>query len=221
MIYLNYIWDFDGTIFDSYPHVCSSLFRLFDEMGIADRFDREMCMRHLRVSFDSMKKFTGISDETYERFIEYELRTGENEIEPKVVPYADAYDVLAKIKNNGGRNFINTHRGSTLFTYLDSFGFTKLFDGFVTSDDCFPSKPAPDAVLSIIEKYGLEKNETIMIGDREIDGLSGVNAGIDGALVNFYSCLPDGSSPADSSSMKYRAKSLTEFARLVGIFDSN
>lgn len=217
MIYKNYIWDFDGTIFDSYPHICASLFRLFDDMGIADVYDREMCMRHLQVSFGSMKRFTGISDEVYSRFVEYELRMGEEEIEPKVVPYADARDILSKIKENGGRNFIYTHRGSTLFGYLDDFGFTELFDGFVTADDHFPSKPAPDAILSIIEKYRLDKNETIMIGDREIDGLSGVNAGIDGALVNYPACLPDGTSPADSSSMKYKSRSLTEFARSAGI----
>ena len=41
----------------------------------------------------------------------------------------------------------------------------------------FPSKPAPDAVEWICGTYGLDKGETMMIGDREIDVLSGKNAG--------------------------------------------
>ena len=217
MIYKNYIWDFDGTIFDSYPHICASLFRVFEELGTAGNYDREMCMRHLLVSFGSMKKYTGISDEVYASFSEHQLRMGEDEIEPKVIPFADAAEVLAAIRENGGRNFLYTHRNLTAIEYVRNYGLFELFDGFVTAADHFPLKPAPDAVLSIIDRYGLDPRETIMVGDREIDGMSGVNAGIDGALVNYPACLPDGSSPADHSVMKYKAKSLTEFAKLVGI----
>jgi phosphoglycolate phosphatase-like HAD superfamily hydrolase len=46
----------------------------------------------------------------------------------------------------------------------------------------FPSKPAPDAVNWICETYNLDKSETVMIGDREIDVLSGKNAGVYGCL---------------------------------------
>ena len=217
MIYQNYIWDFDGTIFDSYPHILASLFKVFEEQGTADQYDREMRMRHLLVSFGEMKRYTGISDEVYAAFSEHQLRMGEDEIEPKVVPFADAAEVLAKIRENGGRNFLYTHRNLTSIEYVRNFGLFELFDGFVTSADHVPSKPAPDAVLAIIDRYGLDPKETIMVGDREIDGMSGVNAGIDGALVNFPPCLPDGTSPADKSVMKYKANSLTEFAKIVGI----
>ena len=56
-----------------------------------------------------------------------------------------------------------------------------------------------------------------MVGDREIDGMSGKNAGIAGALVNYPPFLPDGTSPADATKMDYTAGSLTEFARIMGI----
>ena len=46
----------------------------------------------------------------------------------------------------------------------------------------FASKPSPDAVNWICETYNLDKSETIMIGDREIDVLSGKNAGTYGCL---------------------------------------
>ena len=46
----------------------------------------------------------------------------------------------------------------------------------------FAQKPSPDAVNWICETYGLDKSETVMIGDREIDVLSGKNAGVSGCL---------------------------------------
>ena len=56
-----------------------------------------------------------------------------------------------------------------------------------------------------------------MVGDREIDGLSGRNAGIASALVNYAPSLPDGRDPAEVSVLDYKAKSLTEFARMMEI----
>ena len=60
--------------------------------------------------------------------------------------------------------------------------FVKYFDDFVTAEHNFPHKPAPDAILYLIKKHNMNLNETIMIGDREIDVLSGKNAGIQACL---------------------------------------
>ncbi|MBE6541096.1 MAG: hypothetical protein E7672_01470 [Ruminococcaceae bacterium] len=218
MKYKNYIWDFDGTIFDSYPHTLNCLFRVFEEGGVADKYDRDMCLRHLQFSFYSMRQYTGISDEDYDRFMKYEHIVGEDSLLPRVKPFDDAEAVLSAVVKRGGRNFLYTHRDLGAVRFLEEFGMRDLFCGFVTDEDGFPSKPAPDAVNSIISGFGLEPAETIMVGDREIDGMSGVNAGIDGALVNYQPYLPDGRSPADVSEMKYIAGSLTEFAEKMGIF---
>ena len=76
---------------------------------------------------------------------------------------------------------------------------------------------ARDAVLALIARNSLDPVDCVMVGDREIDGMSGKNAGIAGALVNYPPFLPDGTSPADATKMDYTAGSLTEFARIMGI----
>ncbi len=58
----------------------------------------------------------------------------------------------------------------------------KFFTAFVDSSMKFPSKPAPDAVNYICDTYNLDRSETVIIGDREIDVLSGKNAGTYGCL---------------------------------------
>ena len=91
------------------------------------------------------------------------------------------------------------------------------FTDMVTADEHFPMKPAPDGLLALCKRNGLDASESIMIGDRIIDGSSGRGAGMSGALVNYPPHLPDGRSPAEGVDLDYTATSLTEFARLMDI----
>lgn len=218
MLYKNYIWDFDGTIVDSYPHILAAFCEVLAEDGILDRYNSDEIYGYLRVSFGAALRFTGITREQYDRFSEKHHRIGDDEIEPKVTLYRDAEKVLKAVCNGGGRNYIYTHRNYTVKYYLEKFGLQKYFSGMVTSEDGFPSKPAPNAVLSIMEKNSLDPGETIMIGDREIDGLSGRNAGIASALVNFPKVLPGGEVTAEVSTLDYVCDTLTDLAKKLEIF---
>lgn len=217
MLYKNYIWDFDGTLFDSYPHIFAALWKIMTSDGLAERFEPAEVMAHLQVSFASMREYTSISDDAYGRFLKIHDYAADDEIEPRIVPFADAAEVLSKVISRGGRNFLYTHRNNTTFYYLKRFGFDGYFSDILTADENFPPKPSPDALKTLITRNSLVLSETIMIGDREIDGLSGKNAGIEGALVNYPDALPGGASPASVSKMDYISKNLTEFAKIMGI----
>ncbi|MBQ5355307.1 MAG: HAD-IA family hydrolase [Clostridia bacterium] len=217
MKYRHYFWDFDGTLFDSYPHTLRCCWDVMEENGLTDGWDRESVLRWLLVTFGDMKREVGMPDGVYASFLERAHRMGEDEIEPRVVPFPDAKAVLSAILRNGGRNYLYTHRNKTALLYLESFGFTDLFTDVVTAEEGFPSKPAPDAVLALMERNGLDPETCIMVGDREIDGMSGKNAGIAGALVNYPPALPDGTSPAAVTAMDFTAESLTDFARIMEI----
>ena len=218
MIYQNYIWDFDGTLFDSYPHIAECCWRMLSETGRTAGFDKEQIQRLLQLSFADMRRATGMPDDEYRRFVVQSHLVGEDEIEPKAVPFSDCEAVLAAIVEGGGHNYLYTHRDKSALWYLCTYGLEGYFAGWITSEDGFPSKPAPDAVLALIERYALDPAACVMVGDREIDGMSGKNAGIAGALVNYPPALPDGTSPAAVTQMDHTAQSLTEFAREMGIF---
>ena len=217
MRFRHFFWDFDGTLFDSYPHTLRCCWDVMTENGLADGWDKESVLRWLLVTFGAMKREVGMPDDAYADFLERAHRMGEQEIEPRVVPFPDARDVLSAVVKNGGRNYLYTHRNNTALLYLESFGFTDLFADVVTAEEGFPSKPAPDAVLALIARNGLDPADCVMIGDREIDGMSGKNAGIAGALVNYPPALPHGTSPAAVTAMDFTAHSLTEFARMMDI----
>lgn len=231
MRYRNYIWDFDGTLFDSYPHVLASMEVVNAEEGID--CDRLELWRRLLVNFGEGRRYAGLGLEAYRRFVEYQNRMGEDEIEPVVVPFEGAAEVLREIVENGGRNYLYTHRNRTSIGYLDRYGLRDYFSDIITAEDGLPAKPAPDAVLRLIERNGLEPCECIMIGDRLIDGMAGINAGIAGALITAASDatkvtggeydavalemeLVPSVADATLGRMEYVVKSIGEFWKQVG-----
>jgi len=234
MKYIHYIWDFDGTLFDSYPHVLASMQKVLAEENLS--CDATELWRRLLVNFGEGRKYSGLSPEAYKRFNTYQHFLGEDEIEPKVVPFDGMRDLLAAIVNNGGKNYLYTHRNQTSLAYLDQFGMTEFFADFVTSEEHFPAKPAPDAVLAILERNHLNPKDCIMVGDRLIDGMAGINAGIAGALItaaadntktpdNDYDAvaLETGLVPAVANvtreTMTHVVRNLAEFRQEMGIGD--
>ena len=95
-------------------------------------------------------------------------------------PFAGVQEVLERICATGRYNYIFTHRkhGETM-AYLRKYGLDGCFRDIIGPESaCFARKPAPDAVLYLVEKYHMDPAETVMVGDRECDLGSGRNAGI-------------------------------------------
>jgi len=177
MKYTSYLWDFDGTLFDSYPLVAEAFSRIMTEEGIPH--DRDELFEVLTVTFGETKKVYGLSNEVYRRCVDLSHSWS---LRPAVTLFPGTAAVLRAICENGGRNYLYTHRNRTAWTYLRLFGLEKYFAGGVDATMQFPPKPAPDAVNFICSRYGLDKEQTVMIGDREIDVLAGINAGTAGCL---------------------------------------
>ncbi len=172
----NFIWDFDGMLFDSYPHITRAFAKMMKEDGID--IDEPAVQKMFEINFDTVFKHFGTSEEQKERFRKYEHDFC---LEPLVVPFPNTIETL-KETTHIGKNFLYTHRGKSVFCYLKKYGIYDCFTDFITSEDGFSPKPAPDAVEYFLKKYSLKKDETVMIGDREIDVLSGKNAGTYGCL---------------------------------------
>ncbi len=174
----NYIWDFDGMLFDSYPHITSAFLKALGEFGKEADYDEAKSL--LEITFAHAFEHYDVSEEEKVVFRKYEHNYF---LRPIAVPFENTYKTLESLFNDGKKHFLYTHRGfETSQHYLEEYGMKKFFTAFVDSSMNFPSKPAPDAVNYICDTYGLDRSETVMIGDREIDVLSGKNAGTYGCL---------------------------------------
>ena len=174
----NYIWDFDGMLFDSYPHITSAFLKTLAQFGKDADYDEAKSL--LEITFATAFERYDVTDEERAVFREHEHNY---ELKPIAVPFENTYKVLEELFNNGKKHFLYTHRGfESSQYYLKKYDMAKFFTAFVDSSMNFASKPAPDAVDYICDTYNLDRSETVMIGDREIDVLSGKNAGVYGCL---------------------------------------
>ena len=174
----NYIWDFDGMLFDSYPHITAAFLKMMRDYGQDADYNEAKAL--LEITFASAFEHYGTTEEQREVFRNYEH---DYNLLPIAVPFENTFRTLKALSDKGCRHFLYTHRGHTTSQhYLEAYGMLGFFEGFVDSSMGFPAKPAPDAVNYICETYGLDKSETVMIGDREIDVLAGKNAGTFGCL---------------------------------------
>lgn len=174
----NYIWDFDGMLFDSYPHVTSAFLKTLREFGREADYDEAKALLEFR--YAAAYEHYNVTEEEKEVFRAHEHNYA---LRPIALPFENTYRTIEELFRRGKKHFLYTHRGKESSQYyLEKHGLSKFFTAFVDSSNGFPAKPAPDAINWICETYGLDKSETVMVGDREIDVLSGINAGTHGCL---------------------------------------
>ena len=178
------IWDFDGTLFDTYPLMTRAFHAALAEMRCPDLPSPGQVLARMKISmgeaFDAFVTGRGLSVEAFTAvYRPLRLRLEAEEARP----FPGIRELCADIRAAGGENYIFTHRSRSALPMLENQGMTAYFAEIVTMDDGFPRKPAPDAIDHLVECHGLARADTIMIGDRELDVRSGRNAGVHTCLI--------------------------------------
>jgi len=112
----------------------------------------------------------------YRNNLDYTPYLQHMEMEPDLVPFLEA------IKPRF-HTAISTNRTDTMEIILDSFGLRPWFEMVVTATVAPRPKPAPDGLLMIFERFQVQPEETIYIGDSVIDGEHCASVGVD--LIAF------------------------------------
>lgn len=164
----NYIWDFDGTLFDTYPVMLSALKQAITKHGIQydcelERFVKEKSIRQFADQYGT------------QAFLD-DYHQIETELQQAPTYYPEIPMILKTIVKRGGQHFVVSHRDDKTYAYLGEL--RPLFTEIITSDHHFARKPNPESLCYLIDKYQLDRNETVMIGDRPLDILAGQHAGI-------------------------------------------
>lgn len=192
MTFKNWFWDFDGTLYDTYPRVTRAFQKALRDAGI--ELPDEIVLNQVKLRLDGAALWAAQGNETVaDMILQRYLFHAESEDESTMKPYAGVGNMLQMITQAGGSNFLYTHRNMTAVEALERDGLWQYFTGKVTSEDEFPLKPAPDALNHLMEKYSLQKKDCCMVGDRSIDLDAGKNAGMADILFDpegFYKDYP-------------------------------
>ncbi|HEM3561629.1 TPA: HAD-IA family hydrolase [Streptococcus suis] len=172
-----FIWDLDGTLLDSYEAILAGIQETYEQYELP--FDREEVRKYiLRYSVKDLlvrdaDKYGLNSDE-----LNRVRATSLKEKNTQIPLMTGARDILDWTVEQGIQNFVYTHKSDNAFQVLEDLGVRHHFTEILTSDSGFARKPGPEALLFLIDKYGLEKEHTYYIGDRLLDVETAVNAGI-------------------------------------------
>ncbi|OUZ31336.1 phosphoglycolate phosphatase [Enterococcus faecium] len=187
----NYIWDFDGMLFDTYPAMVDGAWQALKDFGISmDKKEIYFKMKKYSTSY-LINESNLNAKEFNELFHRYEKESTEVSR-----PFPETKQVLEMLKDNGGRHFILTHRlTESTWGLLKEHRLAHLIEEVVGIDQDFPRKPDPASLNYLIDTFHLERTDTMMIGDRCLDIEAGKNAGVATCLYDIDHFL--GEIPAD------------------------
>jgi phosphoglycolate phosphatase-like HAD superfamily hydrolase len=174
----NIIWDVDGTLFDTYPAIAGAFQEALLALGKDADFENILVLakQSLDHCLTTLAAEYQLKEEDLDRAFGEEYGKVTFAAQP---PFPGAKAACEYIRSIGGKNVIVTHRGSGgTEGLLEENGMTSLFAGWITHEDGYPRKPDASAFLAAMQAHGLQPDETLTVGDREIDMLAGKAAGI-------------------------------------------
>lgn len=179
-----FLWDFDGTLMDTYPAMVKAFRRAVTELG--GQVSATETYRMMR------QQSVGYAERTVAAKYGWDwqaLRAGYQHFEPQYqtapVAFTGAEQVLAAVRAAGGHNYLMTHRDRQALSYLQAAGLADFFSDAVTAEQPFARKPDPAALNYLLDRHAVDRTQAIMVGDRNLDVDAGHNAGIAGALFDI------------------------------------
>lgn len=172
-----FVWDLDGTLIDSYPAIMRALEATYQHYDW--EFDDEAIYAYVMAYsvsqlLQELAQQKGLPYEALKTFYSEDLKQRDHEL----TLFPDSLSILEWTKQQGIQNFIYTHKGDNTSAVLELFGMSDYFDEVLHSQSGFARKPDPEALLYLIDKYGLDMQKTFYIGDRLLDKDFAERAGV-------------------------------------------
>ena len=174
----NIIWDVDGTLFDTYPPIARAFKAALNDLGTDASLDwiYALARESLGHCVSVLANQHHLEQKALERAFEGQYSRVTEQESP---PFPGVEQVCQYICATGGKNVIVTHRGwQGTQELLEAHQMSGFFAGCLTRDDGYPRKPDPAIFEAAMARFHLKKDETLTVGDREIDIQAGQAAGI-------------------------------------------
>lgn len=185
-----YIFDLDGTLADTLESLWYSVNLTLEEMGLPP-IAREECRRFVGNGARALleKSLAAAGDRKPLRIEEGMRRYGrifEENCTYHVVPYKGITKLLGELKDRGGGLAVlsNKPHRQAVKTTEKVFG-SGVFDWVQGEGEGIPRKPSPEGIFRILEKLGAKKEETLYVGDSEVDIAAAKAAAVRYAVVDW------------------------------------
>ena len=174
------VFDMDGTVVDSVADIAAAMNRSLATLGYKTYKTEEYC--HLAgngMEVLCRRAIPGRTEEEVQKLISlYKEDYLANCCVDSAV-YDGVIELLQDLKEKGMIRAVLSNKPHDQVMGVAKKLFTPdSFDEIMGYTPKFPTKPAPDSLFYLMEKYGVNKSETVFIGDSNVDIQLGKNAGV-------------------------------------------
>ncbi len=183
------LFDLDGTLVDSLPELYEGVRRCMEDLGRpapSKEAVRDMIGRGVSVLVERLRNHLEIGDDVIthqallSRLVDHWAETNGSYTEF----FPGVLEGIESLRNAGIKVGLVTNKWHELTVeFLQTRGISGLFDTVVCGDDCPKNKPDPDMLIKAMKDLGVDRLETVMVGDSRNDALAARAAGVRVALV--------------------------------------
>jgi HAD superfamily hydrolase (TIGR01549 family) len=182
------IFDLDGTLIDSSKGIIESLFSAIYSNGVEPAFtvnDSHFFMgKSLKETLEIVVPRTNreLKDKIARHYVDHYY---DNQINNAIL-FPGVEQTLDKLKSKGLKLAVATAKHS--FCAKAELEITKVdhyFDTIRGTDEGIPSKPSPELLFEICQKFKMEPRDVLMVGDTDRDVLFARNAGAISCSVTY------------------------------------
>lgn len=180
------IFDLDGTLLNTLTDLSASVNYTLERFGFPLRSEREVrsylgngIRALVEKSLPADKK--DMTDECLKVFKDYyDIHKDDN-----TAPYDGIVDMLRSVKAAGLKTAIVSNKYDAAVQYLKDVTFSGLIDFAVGEGNGIAAKPAPDGVWLALKKLNAVKEESVYVGDSEVDLMTAENSGLKCVAVTW------------------------------------
>lgn len=174
------IFDLDGTLLDTLQDLANSVNEALSDYGLPERSVEEVRafvgngVRKLMQRAVPEGTDEALCNTVFERF----LTVYNREKNHYTKPYDGILSLVADLREAGIRCAVLSNKNDDAVAALCADHFPHCFDFTQGMIPGVAPKPAPDALLTICTRMGINPDEAVYIGDSEVDVATAKNAGM-------------------------------------------
>lgn len=179
------VFDLDGTIANSADTIYETTLHTFNELNIKAEMPREEFDKKIGMHFEDIFDDFGITVPDFEKFISIYKYAYFDFINSTYL-YQGVRELISNLKKRNYKTALLTTKAQDQAEMnLNHFNLQNEFDYIMGRRPGIAHKPSPEPLLKICSDLNIDIQNTIIIGDTEMDILCGKNAGAYTCAVTY------------------------------------
>ncbi|NPB09951.1 MAG: HAD family hydrolase [Thermodesulfobacteria bacterium] len=162
------VFDCDGVLFDSREANRAYYETIAKALGRPPLTPEEFRVVHMQTAENSVRYLFRDQPHLIEKALDFQRRLNYEDFLHLMKPEPGLAELIESVRPPL-KTAISTNRTTTMGRLLEIFGLEPYFDLVMTALDSPKPKPHPEALTVILDHFGVRPEETLYVGDSEVD----------------------------------------------------